>query len=215
MTSISAIFFDLDGTLVDSSIGIHNAFSSTFKELGIPCPDAKTIRSFMGPPLESSFETCLPKEKISEAVQTYRSYYKEKGIYEAQLFPQIVDLLEKLSSNYPLYITTTKNTPTAQEMTKNLGIHHFFEGIYGSSPETPHKADVIRHALKTHQLAPEQVIIIGDTKFDMIGAQETGLKKLAVTWGFGENADLLIYQPDFIAHDPLEVLTFFKTKKAR
>ena len=215
MTSISAIFFDLDGTLVDSSIGIHNAFSSTFKELGVPCPDAKTIRSFMGPPLESSFETCLPKEKISEAVQTYRSYYKEKGIYEAQLFPQIVDLLEKLSSNYPLYITTTKNTPTAQEMTKNLGIHHFFEGIYGSSPETPHKADVIRHALKTHQLAPEQVIIIGDTKFDMIGAQETGLKKLAVTWGFGENADLLIYQPDFIAHDPLEVLTFFKTKEAR
>ncbi|VTY19292.1 HAD-IA family hydrolase [uncultured Streptococcus sp.] len=215
MTSISAIFFDLDGTLVDSSIGIHNAFSSTFKELGVPCPDAKTIRSFMGPPLESSFETCLPKEKISEAVQTYRSYYKEKGIYEAQLFPQIVDLLEKLSSNYPLYITTTKNTPTAQEMTKNLGINHFFEGIYGSSPETPHKADVIRHTLKTHQLAPEQVIIIGDTKFDMIGAQETGLKKLAVTWGFGENADLLIYQPDFIAHDPLEVLTFFKTKEAR
>ena len=215
MTSISAIFFDLDGTLVDSSIGIHNAFSSTFKKLGVPCPDTKTIRSFMGPPLESSFETCLPKEKISEAVQTYRSYYKEKGIYEAQLFPQIVDLLEKLSSNYPLYITTTKNTPTDQEMTKNLGINHFFEGIYGSSPETPHKADVIRHALKTHQLAPEQVIIIGDTKFDMIGAQETGLKKLAVTWGFGENADLLIYQPDFIAHDPLEVLTFFKTKEAR
>ena len=212
MTSISAIFFDLDGTLVDSSIGIHNAFSSTFKKLGVPCPDTKTIRSFMGPPLESSFETCLPKEKISEAVQTYRSYYKEKGIYEAQLFPQIVDLLEKLSSNYPLYITTTKNTPTAQEMTKNLGIHHFFEGIYGSSPETPHKADVIRHALKTHQLAPEQVIIIGDTKFDMIGAQETGLKKLAVTWGFGENADLLIYQPDFIAHAPLEVLTFLQNK---
>lgn len=63
MTSISAIFFDLDGTLVDSSIGIHNAFSSTFKNMGVPCPDAKTIRSFMGPPLESSFETCLPKEK--------------------------------------------------------------------------------------------------------------------------------------------------------
>ena len=108
MTSITAIFFDLDGTLVDSSIGIHNAFTHTFKELGVPSPDAKTIRGFMGPPLESSFATCLPKEQISEAVQIYRSYYKEKGIYEAQLFPQIVDLLEKLSSNYPLYITTTR-----------------------------------------------------------------------------------------------------------
>ena len=49
--------------------------------------------------------------------------------------------------------------------------------FYGSSPEAPHKADVIRQALHTHQLAPEQAIIIGDTKFDMMGAQETGIQK--------------------------------------
>ena len=187
-----------------------DAFTHTFKELGVPSPDAKTIRGFMGPPLESSFATCLPKDQISEAVQIYRSYYKEKGIYEAQLFPQIVDLLEKLSSNYPLYITTTKNTPTAQDMTKNLGIYHFFDGIYGSSPEAHHKADVIRQTLQTHQLAPEQAIIIGDTKFDMLGAQETGIQKLAVTWGFGEQADLLNYQPDYIAHKPSDVLAYFQ-----
>ena len=210
MASVSAIFFDLDGTLVDSSIGIHNAFTHTFKELGMPSPDAKTIRGFMGPPLESSFATCLPKELISEAVQIYRSYYKAKGIHEAQLFPQIVDLLEKLSSSYPLHITTTKNTPTAQDMTKNLGIYHFFDGIYGSSPEAPHKEDVIHLALQTHQLAPEQAIIIGDTKFDMLGAQETGIQKLAVTWGPGEQADLLNYHPDYIAHTPLEVLEYFQ-----
>ena len=122
MTSISAIFFDLDGTLVDSSIGIHNAFTHTFKELGVPSPDAKTIRGFMGPPLESSFATCLPKE----------------------------------------------------------------------------------------QIAPQQSIIIGDTKFDMLGAQETGIQKLAVTWGFGEQADLLNYQPDYMAHNPLQVLEYFQ-----
>jgi len=210
MTSITAIFFDLDGTLVDSSIGIHNAFTHTFKELGVPSPDAKTIRGFMGPPLESSFAACLPKERISGAVQIYRSYYKEKGIHEAQLFPQIVELLQELSKNYPLYITTTKNTPTAQDMTKNLGIYHFFDGIYGSSPEAPQKADVIRQALQTHQLAPEQAIIIGDTKFDMLGAQETGIQKLAVTWGFGDKADLLNYHPDYIAHKPLQVLEYFQ-----
>ena len=156
----------------------------------------------MGPPLESSFATCLPKDQISEAIQIYRSYYKAKGIHEAQLFPQIVDLLQELSKNYPLYITTTKNTPTAQDMTKNLGIHHFFDGIYGSSPEATHKADVIRQALQAHQLEPEQAIIIGDTKFDMLGAQETGIQKLAVTWGFGEQADLLNYQPDISPTNP-------------
>ena len=210
MSSISAIFFDLDGTLVDSSIGIHNGFTYTFDQLGVSSPGATTIRGFMGPPLETSFATCLSTEQIEQAIQLYRSYYKEKGVYEAQLFPHIKDLLVELAKQFPLYITTTKNTPTAQDMTKNFGIYHFFDGIYGSSPQALHKADVIRQALETHHLAPETVVIIGDTKFDMIGAQETGIQKLAVTWGFGEQADLLNYQPDYIAHKPLEVLEYFQ-----
>ena len=72
MSSISAIFFDLDGTLVDSSIGIHNGFTYTFEQLGVTSPDAKTIRGFMGPPLETSFASCLPAEQIEEAIQLYR-----------------------------------------------------------------------------------------------------------------------------------------------
>ena len=43
----------------------------------------------------------------------------------------------------------------------------------------------------------------------MLGAQETGIQKLAVTWGFGEQADLLNYQPDYIAHKPIEVFGVF------
>ena len=206
MSSLSAIFFDLDGTLVDSSIGIHNGFTYTFEQLGVPSPDAKTIRSFMGPPLETSFSSCLPADQIELAIQLYRSYYKEKGVYEAQLFPQIKDLLTELAEHYPLYITTTKNTPTAVHMTSNFGIDHFFDGIFGSSLQALHKADVIRQALTAHHLAPETVVIIGDTKYDMIGAQETGIKKLAVTWGFGDVEDLMTYQPDWVAHQPTDIL---------
>ena len=206
MSSLSAIFFDLDGTLVDSSIGIHNGFTYTFEQLGVPSPDAKTIRSFMGPPLETSFSSCLPANQIELAIQLYRSYYKEKGMYEAQLFPQIKDLLTELAQQYPVYITTTKNTPTAVHMTSNFGIDHFFDGIHGSSPQALHKADVIRQALTAHNLAPENVVIVGDTKYDMIGAQETGIKKLAVTWGFGDVEDLLTYQPDWVAHQPTDSL---------
>ena len=206
MSSLSAIFFDLDGTLVDSSIGIHNGFTYTFKQLGVPSPDAKTIRGFMGPPLETSFASCLPVDQVETAIQLYRSYYKEKGVYEAQLFPQVKDLLAELAKQYPLYITTTKNTPTAIDMTSNFEINQFFDGIYGSSPQALHKADVIRQALTTHDLAPEKVVIIGDTKFDMIGAQETGIKKLAVTWGFGDDKELMNFQPDWVAHQPTDIL---------
>ena len=206
MSSLSAIFFDLDGTLVDSSIGIHNGFTYTFDQLGVPSPDAKTIRGFMGPPLETSFASCLPAYQVETAIQLYRSYYKEKGVYKAQLFPQIKELLTELAKQYPLYITTTKNTPTAVDMTSYFGIDRFFDGIYGSSPQALHKADVIRQSLTTHNLDPETVVIIGDTKFDMIGAQETGIKKLAVTWGFGDDKELMNFQPDWVAHQPTDIL---------
>ncbi|KJQ78424.1 phosphoglycolate phosphatase [Streptococcus infantis] len=213
MSSLSAIFFDLDGTLVDSSIGIHNGFTYTFEQLGVYSPDAKTIRSFMGPPLETSFASCLPADQVETAIQLYRSYYKEKGVYEAQLFPQIKSLLTELAQQYPLYITTTKNTPTAVHMTSNFEINHFFDGIYGSSPQALHKADVIRQALATHNLEPEKVVIVGDTKFDMIGAQETGIKKLAVTWGFGDETELMTYHPDWIAHHPTDILQHLQLKR--
>ena len=213
MSSLSAIFFDLDGTLVDSSIGIHNGFTYTFKQLGVPSPDAKTIRGFMGPPLETSFASCLPVDQVETAIQLYRSYYKEKGVYEAQLFPQIKDLLTELAQQYLLYITTTKNTPTAIDMTSNFEINQFFDGIYGSSPQALHKADVIRQAITTHDLAPEKVVIVGDTKFDMIGAQETGIKKLAVTWGFGDETELMTYHPDWIAHHPIDILQHLQLKR--
>lgn len=64
MSSISAIFFDLDGTLVDSSIGIHNGFTYTFDQLGVSSPGAKTIRGFMGPPLETSSASSTSKSLI-------------------------------------------------------------------------------------------------------------------------------------------------------
>jgi len=213
MSSLSAIFFDLDGTLVDSSIGIHNGFTYTFEQLGVPSPDAKTIRGFMGPPLETSFASCLPADQVETAIQLYRSYYKEKGVYEAQLFPQIKNLLTELAQQYPLYITTTKNTPTAIDMTSNFEINQFFDGIYGSSPQALHKADVIRQAITIHDLAPEKVVIVGDTKFDMIGAQETGIKKLAVTWGFGDETELMTYHPDWIAHHPIDILQHLQLKR--
>ena len=58
--------------------GIHNAFTHTFKELGVPSPDAKTIRGFMGPPSKVVLRPAFPKTKFLRAVQIYRSYYNER-----------------------------------------------------------------------------------------------------------------------------------------
>lgn len=75
---MQALFFDLDGTLVDSSKGITESFQHTFDTLKVPQPDLKTIRSFMGPPLISSFEATLPEALVDQAVTIYRQYYHEQ-----------------------------------------------------------------------------------------------------------------------------------------
>ena len=118
------IFFDLDGTLIDSSEGIHNGFVQTFERLSLPVPSDQKIRSFMGPPLEVTFKEEISEDGAEQAVQLYRDYYGTKGQFEAHLYDGIREVLEKLSQNpnKKIYITTSKNEPTALEMCEYLGI---------------------------------------------------------------------------------------------
>lgn len=210
---MTALFFDLDGTLVDSSPGIHNSFVQTFERLELPVPDAETIRSFMGPPLEVTFQETVGAEKMETAITYYREYYKKKGQFEAALYPGIKELLETLKGNphFQLYITTSKNEPIALQMCQHLGITDYFDGIYGSTPAAFHKAEVLQRAIDENHANKIDSIIIGDTKFDMIGGKAVGIQTFAVTWGFGTDDSLKVENPDYLAHTCDEVLDILKT----
>ncbi|MBP2624130.1 HAD hydrolase-like protein [Streptococcus oricebi] len=201
------IFFDLDGTLVDSSKGIKASFAHTFQRLGQKIPGESVIDSFIGPPLEVSFARVVKPEKVSNAIDYYRQYYKEEGIYGVKLYTGILELLEGLKQRgHSLYITTSKNEATALQMAENLKINSYFTGIFGSLPDSYHKADVIKRALKDSQADLSQVVIIGDTKFDMIGGKEVGIKAMGALWGFGKKEDLLANGADCLAERPQAVL---------
>ena len=71
-------------------------------------------------------------------------------------------------------------------------------------------ATLMSYALSINDLPKEETVIIGDTKFDLIGGQTVGIKTMAVTWGFGDLEELLLYSPDFIWHSPLDILETLK-----
>lgn len=210
--TLTHIFFDLDGTLVDSSEGIHNGFVQTFERLGLPVPSDQKIRTFMGPPLEVTFKQEVSEEGAAKAVKIYRDYYESKGQLEAHLYDGIKEVLEQLSKdpNKKIFITTSKNEPIALEMCQYLGITEYFEGVYGSTPAAFHKADVLQHAITEKQAPKDQSVIVGDTKFDLIGGKIVGIKRIAVTWGFGTNETLLAENPDFVADTPQELWDILK-----
>ena len=203
------IFFDLDGTLVDSSQGIETTFLHTFKVLGVPAPDKETIRTFMGPPLEVTFTKHVPKELVAKAVEIYRTYYKEIGQQQTYLYPGIKELLQQLKElGYHLFITTSKNQEVSLEIAHSLGISGYFEGIYGSIPGSMHKADIIQRVMTDYQIPPAEACIIGDTKFDIIGGKNIGIHTIAVSWGFAPLEDLKAQRPDTIIYHPLELISY-------
>ncbi len=210
--TLTHIFFDLDGTLVDSSEGIHNGFVQTFERLGLPIPSDQKIRTFMGPPLEVTFKQEVSEEGAAKAVKIYRDYYETKGQLEAHLYDGIKEVLEQLSKdpNKKIFITTSKNEPIALEMCQHLGITEYFEGIYGSTPTAFHKADVLHRAITENQAPKDQSVIVGDTKFDLIGGKTVGIKTIAVTWGFGANETLLAENPDFVTETTQELWDILK-----
>ena len=166
----------------------------------------------MGPPLEVTFKEEISEEGAAQAVQLYRDYYENKGQFEAHLYDGIKEVLEKLSQdpNKKIYITTSKNEPTARKMCKYLGITEFFDDIYGATPATFNKADVLQRAITENNANKDHSVIVGDTKYDMIGGKTVGIKTLAVTWGFGTNETLLEENPDFVADTSQELWNILK-----
>ena len=101
--------FDLDGTIVDSGLGITNSVMYSLKKWNIDEPDRKKLYRFVGPPLYESYEKFygFSKEDARKAVDVYREYYSEKGVLEYELYDGISDVLRQLKTRGKTVILAT------------------------------------------------------------------------------------------------------------
>ena len=187
------ILFDLDGTLTDSGEGIMKCAKLGLEHFGIEVPDINALRVFVGPPLRESFiKFGVPEDKAEEAIAVYRSRYIPIGKYENHPYPGIPELLEKLrAQGYDLYVATSKPEEMSVDILKKFGLDHYFSRICGASMDASrsNKEDVIAYLLQ--QCDPDgEVIMVGDTKYDVLGAKFHGIPCIGVAWGYGEVADL-------------------------
>jgi phosphoglycolate phosphatase len=202
--SLEYIFFDLDGTLTDPAIGITNAVMHALKKYGIAVSDRKELYKFIGPPLWDSFEKyCgFSKEEANAAVEYYREYYRDKGMFENQVYDGCEGLLKELKDNGKiLIVATSKPEVFAEQILEHFGIAKYFTFIAGSTLDGSRvkKGDVIRYALESCNIIDgSQAIMIGDREHDIIGAKEMGLSSIGVLFGYGSRAELEEAGADFI-----------------
>ncbi len=105
------VLFDLDGTLTDPGEGITNSVVHALKKYGIKVSDQRELYKFIGPPLHESFQVFygFSEEQAQEAVEFYREYYRETGIFENKVYNGIKDTLDRLKKSGRKLIVATFN----------------------------------------------------------------------------------------------------------
>lgn len=209
MTDYDRIFFDLDGTLTDSGPGIINAIIYALERFGITAESRESLRRFVGPPLHESFMRFYGFDgaKALHAVDVFREYYNDTGIFENSVYPGIEKLLKDLrSAGKMLMVATSKPEIAARRVLEHFDLAKYFDFVAGASQDSSvvKKADIVAGVLRATGSDADRVLMIGDREHDVIGAGENGMSCMGVLWGYGSREELVKAGAAYIAATPLE-----------
>ena len=196
MKSYDIILFDLDGTLTDPGVGITNSVAYALEKYHIQVEDRKQLYRFIGPPLHESFENDygFSEEEAKTAVEYYREYFKEKGMFENVVYECIPELLRDLKDRgKTLVVATSKPEIFAKQILEHFGLKEYFTYIAGANMDGTRtkKDEVIRYALKSCGISRVAgVVMVGDREHDIMGANKVGLDSIGVLFGYGSRQEL-------------------------
>ena len=174
------ILFDLDGTLTDSREGILHCVRETIQGYGDPVPPEETLLRFIGPPLQDSFiRFCgYSPEKAAEAVERFRLLYEPVGQYENRAAPGMAEVMGRLKEGgRMLALASSKPENLCVSICARFGFTPHLTALVGSPPHRDwEKEDVVREAMRQLGVTdPAQALMVGDRKFDVLGARACGV----------------------------------------
>ena len=195
-----AVLFDLDGTLTDSSLGILRCFRYAFARLAetggpsVTLPESDDdLRFIVGPPLRESFAAFAGEAEKERLMGFYLERYSPVGAFENRVYDGVVEALDRLlAQGARLFVATSKSEKDARAIVEHFGLASHFETVNGAKLDGSRaaKRELISDILAAHGLAREEAAMVGDRKFDMIGAREVGVAAVGALWGYGSRDEL-------------------------
>lgn len=205
------IFFDLDGTITDSAPGITNAIIHARKKWGMTPGTNDDYLKFIGPPMPESYEEFwgFSHEYALRFLADYREYFGERGLFENEVYPGMMELFRALkAAGKRLYIATTKPTGFSQRIAEHFSFAEYFEIISGSGITKDNtKYDVIRNARDACHADMTDAVMVGDRAHDVEGAHRHGIPCIGVTYGFGGREELAEAGAEYIVDSAAELCT--------
>ena len=194
--NLKYLFFDLDGTLINSEMGVTRSVVYALDKFGIKENDRATLLKFLGPPLTYSFKTFygFSDGDADKAVAYYRERYRDIGIHENEVYDGIAELLASLKEQgKKLFVATSKPEHFAKQILAEVGLDRYFDGIYGSTFDESRstKDKVLAYALSEAKADKSASLMIGDRYHDVEGAEKNGIDCVGVLFGFGNREELI------------------------
>lgn len=184
---MTAVFLDLDGTIMDSQAGIISSLKHAFHTIERPDLADTDLKWMIGPPFIDSF-TKIGLSNPHDAIEAYRVHYQASGMFDAAVYPDIPEALDQLiNDGFRLYLATAKPHLYARKITEHFGIAPRMTMEFG--PETDGtrnwKGDLLAYALEKTGEDPARSVMVGDRHHDTAAAAEVGMPSIAVRWGYG------------------------------
>ncbi len=197
------IIFDLDGTLIDSGLGITNSVIYALDKFGIKVEERSSLYKFIGPPLLDSFREYFEydDEQAEKAIVYYREYYEKKGIFENTVYAGIYELLEYCKmQEKKVYLATSKPEKYAIQILEKYKMMKYFDYVAGSSMDEKKsgKSGIVKDALSHIEGQRSSVLMIGDRKYDVKGAITNQIDVAGVLYGYGTLEELKTAGADYI-----------------
>lgn len=203
-----AVAFDLDGTLVDSVADLAAAMNMVLANYDITPVDEKLVAAWIGNGIPKLVERALAHCGIDPAVNAhgeqvtrfYDAYHETLGHY-CSLYAGVIDVLEQLhEAGVHMAVVTNKAAPFTQPLLTHLGISHFFEYVLCGDelPQTKPEPYPINHLVERWGLKKSQMLMVGDSKNDILAAQRAGVRAVGLTYGYNYDEDIALSNPDWV-----------------
>ena len=208
MSNFDAVLFDFDGTVADTGEGVFLCVRHAIEVHGLKQPSDSEIRRFIGPPMIVSYRTLYPQlcdDEIQSLMQSYREKYAEVGLYKYKLYDGITELLRKLNeAGIKTAVASSKPQEALTNIIKVSGIDKYFDCIVGADKNytDSDKATIIEEAIRrTGVTDRSRVLMVGDRKYDVIGAEKCGVDCVGVRFGYAEPGELEAAGAVYVAED--------------
>lgn len=185
---MTAVLFDLDGTLLDTLADLTDSVNVTLAHFGCPGHSREAVRSFVGNGAAVLLQKAVPQGRdYKEPLRFFEEYYRSHCRIKTAPYDGIADALAQIGKKFPIAIVSNKPDSAVKPL-----CGAFFPGIYaqGQTASIPRKPapDMVFAAMKA--IGAEKCIYVGDSEVDVLTGRNAGVPVVSVLWGFRDRAQI-------------------------